>query len=279
LDPYSFQYFVIEVNPRVSRSSALASKATGYPIARVAAKIAIGLRLDEIPNAVTGKTLACFEPALDYCVVKVPRWPFDKFNLADRRITTQMKATGEVMAIDRAFEPALMKAVRSLEIGAYGLNVKGVSGLSDVQLEEKITTPNDERLFAIAEAFRRGYMVEEVQTLSSIDRWFLVKIAALVSLETQLKVHGRAMAGLADTLDRDAPEADLLLRAKRAGFSDRQIAEYTGLPERIVRQLRKAFGIVPTYKMVDTCAAEFEAKTPYFYSCYDKEDEGCSPQA
>src|SRR5256714_3374190 len=152
LDPYSFDYFVIEVNPRVSRSSALASKATGYPIARVASKIAIGLRLDEIQNAVTKKTLACFEPALDYCVVKIPRWPFDKFNLADRTISTQMKATGEGMSIDRAFEPALMKAIRSLEIGAFGLAVKRVQSLSDVQLEDGIATPNDERLFAIAEA-------------------------------------------------------------------------------------------------------------------------------
>src|SRR5207253_8056380 len=168
LSPNSFDYYIIEVNPRVSRSSALASKATGYPIARVAAKIAIGLRLDEIENAVTRKTLACFEPALDYCVVKIPRWPFDKFIMADRSITTQMKATGEVMSIDRAFEPALMKAIRSLEIGAYGLSGKRVSALSDIQLEDKLAVPNDERLFAIAEAFRRGMMVEEVQALSNI---------------------------------------------------------------------------------------------------------------
>lgn len=280
LDPHSFDYFVIEVNPRVSRSSALASKATGYPIARVASKIAIGLRLDEIQNAVTRKTLACFEPALDYCVVKIPRWPFDKFNLADRRITTQMKATGEVMAIDRAFEPGLMKAIRSLEIGAYGLSAKNVHALSDVQLEDKITTPNDERLFTIAEAFRRGYMVEEVQALSNIDKWFLHKIHRLVALETQLKVHGREIAALADSTDspdRDSAPAALLLEAKQMGFSDRQIAEYTGLPERVVRPLRKALGIVPIYKMVDTCAAEFEAATPYFYSCYDRENEGMEP--
>jgi carbamoyl-phosphate synthase large subunit len=273
LDPHSFDYFVIEVNPRVSRSSALASKATGYPIARVASKIAIGLRLDEIQNAVTKKTLACFEPALDYLVVKIPRWPFDKFNLADRRITTQMKATGEVMAIDRAFEPGLMKAIRSLEIGAYGLSVKGVNTLSDVQLEEKIRTPNDERLFVIAEAFRRGYMVEEVQSLSNIDKWFLHKIQGLISLETRLKIQGRAIAALADTLDKDSEAGELLYEAKRMGFSDRQLAEYTGLTEKMIRDIRKAFGIVPTYKMVDTCAAEFEAATPYFYSCYDREDE------
>jgi len=273
LDPNSFQYYVIEVNPRVSRSSALASKATGYPIARVAAKIAVGLRLDEIENAVTRKTLACFEPALDYCVVKIPRWPFDKFTLADRTIGTQMKATGEVMAIDRAFEPALMKAIRSLEIGAYGLSAKHVHQLSDVQLEDRLSRPNDERLFAIAEAFRRGMMLEEVQALSHIDRWFLHKIQRLVAMETRLRVHGRALAALADTLDCDAPEAELLREAKALGFSDRQIAEYSGLPERIIRELRKAFGIVPSYKMVDTCAAEFEAATPYYYSCYDREDE------
>ena len=273
LDPHSYQYYVIEVNPRVSRSSALASKATGYPIARVASKIAIGMRLDEIQNAVTKKTLACFEPALDYCVVKIPRWPFDKFKLADREITTQMKATGEVMAIDRAFEPALMKAVRSLEIKAYGLSAKGINALSDVQIEEKISVPNDERLFVIAEAFRRGMMVEEVAALSKVDKWFLHKLQGLVEMETRLKVHGRAIAALADTLDKDTPAAELLYEAKRMGFSDHQIAEYVGLPEKIVRDIRKAFGIVPTYKMVDTCAAEFEAATPYFYSCYEKEDE------
>jgi len=273
LDPNSFDYFVIEVNPRVSRSSALASKATGYPIARVASKIAIGMRLDEIQNAVTKKTLACFEPSLDYCVVKIPRWPFDKFTLADRRITTQMKATGEVMSIDRAFEPALMKAIRSLEVKAYGLSAKKVNTYSDVQLEEGISTPNDERLFVIAEAFRRGMMVEEVHALSNIDRWFLEKILRLVQMETRLKVHGRAIASLAETLDVDAPEAQLLADAKKLGFSDRQIADFVGLSERTIRSLRKAFKIVPTYKLVDTCAAEFEAATPYFYSCYDKEDE------
>ncbi|HSV73931.1 MAG TPA: carbamoyl-phosphate synthase large subunit [Chthonomonadales bacterium] len=273
LDPHSFRYYVIEVNPRVSRSSALASKATGYPIARVAAKIAIGLRLDEIENAVTRRTLACFEPALDYCVVKIPRWPFDKFTLADRRITTQMKATGEVMAIDRAFEPALMKAIRGLEIGVFGLSAKSVHSLSDVQLEDKLAVATDERLFAIAEAFRRGMMVEEVQALSHVDPWFLHKLHHLVQLETRLKVHGRALAALADTLDADSEEAALLAEAKRAGFSDRQIADLVGLPEKVVRSLRRAFGIVPTYKIVDTCAAEFEAATPYFYSCYDTEDE------
>ncbi|HZO86890.1 MAG TPA: carbamoyl-phosphate synthase large subunit [Chthonomonadaceae bacterium] len=291
LDPNSFAYYVIEVNPRVSRSSALASKATGYPIARVASKIAIGLRLDEIENAVTKKTLACFEPALDYCVVKIPRWPFDKFTVADRRIGTQMKATGEVMAIDRAFEPALMKAIRSLEVGIYGLANKTGHQLSDIQLEEAIRVPNDERLWAITEGFRRGMMVEEIQALSNIDPWFLRKLEGLVALETRLKLNGRAIARLAEegngTSEVNAPGGEkvncletahhrilkLLREAKHAGFADRTIADFAGIPEMKLRALRKRLGIVPTYKMVDTCAAEFEAATPYFYSCYDTEDE------
>jgi carbamoyl-phosphate synthase large subunit len=274
LDPNSFQYYVIEVNPRVSRSSALASKATGYPIARVAAKIAVGLHLDEIENAVTKKTLACFEPALDYCVVKIPRWPFDKFALADRRITTQMKATGEVMAIDRSFEPALLKAIRSLEIGAYGLFIPDINTLSDVQIEDGIAHATDQRLFMIAEAFRRGMEVSEVHGLCHVDPWFLRRIQRLVRQETTLKLAAKRIAALADTLDRDAPEVQILRDAKRLGFSDRQIADFSGLPENLVRKLRRAFGILPVYKMVDTCAAEFEAATPYFYSCYDTEDEG-----
>jgi carbamoyl-phosphate synthase large subunit len=267
LDPYSFGYYVIEVNPRVSRSSALASKATGYPIARTAAKIAIGLRLDEIENRVTGKTLACFEPALDYCVVKIPRWPFDKFTSADRRITTQMKATGEVMALDRKFESALMKAVRSLEIGVQSLRYKGASLWSEMQLETLLRVATDERLFAIAEAFRRGLLVDEIRPLTHYDPWFLVKIRNIVAMEAELENAGAALL----TDDATVP---LLYDAKRMGFTDRTIAELTGLAEKDVRARRKAVGIVPTYKMVDTCAAEFEAQTPYFYSCYDKEDEG-----
>jgi carbamoyl-phosphate synthase large subunit len=279
LSPNSFDYYIIEVNPRVSRSSALASKATGYPIARVAAKIATGLHLDEIENAVTKKTLACFEPALDYCVVKIPRWPFDKFSLADRRITTQMKATGEVMAIDRSFEAGLLKAIRCLEVGIYGLASKTAHQLSDIQLEEAIRVPNDERLWAITEGFRRGMMVEEINALSSIDPWFLRKLQGLVQLETRLKVNAGALARLTgedETAETNAehPRAVSLLReAKRAGFADRTIAEFAGVPEKAVRALRKRLGIVPIYKMVDTCAAEFEAATPYFYSCYDTEDE------
>ena len=265
LDPHSFSYFIIEVNPRVSRSSALASKATGYPIARVAAKIAIGMHLDEIENRVTGKTLACFEPALDYCVVKIPRWPFDKFTSADRHVTTQMKATGEVMALDRTFESALMKAVRSLEIGAYSLRYKGASHWSDMQIEDLLTSPTDERLFAVAEGFRRGLMIEEVAQLSNIDPWFLVKIRNIVQMEKRLEEN-------VALLDTDGA-AGLLSEAKHLGFPDRTIADLTGKTEMWVRQRRKEFGIIPTYKIVDTCAAEFEAQTPYFYSCYDQESE------
>jgi len=274
LSPNSFDYYVIEVNPRVSRSSALASKATGYPIARVAAKIAIGLRLDEIDNAVTRKTLACFEPALDYCVVKIPRWPFDKFTVADRRIGTQMKATGEVMAIDRAFEPALMKAIRSLEVGIYGLANKTAHQLSDVELEDAIRIPNDERLWAIAEAFRRGVMVEEIYALSAIDPWFLRKLKGLVEIELLLKQSSSLLEAASRSESEYNVEAERVLRIiKHAGFADRTISEFTGLGEMSVRALRKRFGIVPVYKMVDTCAAEFEAETPYYYSTYEIEDE------
>lgn len=265
LDPDSFNYYIIEVNPRVSRSSALASKATGYPIARVAAKIAVGLRLDEIENRVTGKTLACFEPALDYCVVKMPRWPFDKFTSADRHITTQMKATGEVMALDRGFESALMKAIRCLEIGAYSLRYRGAQNWSEMHIEELLRHPTDERLWAIAEGFRRGMMVEEIAQLCHYDPWFLVKIRNLVQMETRIEEAGTAITGDAN---------DVLYDAKHFGFTDRTIAELAGVTERDIRTHRKAVGLVPTYKMVDTCAAEFEAQTPYFYSCYDTETEG-----
>lgn len=257
LDPKSFDYYIIEVNPRVSRSSALASKATGYPIARTAAKIAIGMHLDEIENKVTGKTLACFEPALDYCVVKIPRWPFDKFVSADRRITTQMKATGEVMALDRTFESALMKAVRSLEVGVHSLRYRHASGWSEMLLENLLRTATDERLFAIAEAFRRGMLVEEIANLAHYDPWFLVKIKNLVELEQKLEQAGANL------------DISLLTEAKHAGFPDRTIAELTGLKELDIRNRRKAAGIVPTFKIVDTCAAEFEAQTPYFYSSYE----------
>ena len=262
LDPHSPAYYVIEVNPRVSRSSALASKATGYPIARVSAKIAIGFHLDEIANAVTQKTLACFEPALDYCVVKIPRWPFDKFSTSDRRITTQMKATGEVMSIDRNFESALMKALRSLEIGVIGLRLKGVGLLSEMEIEEKLRVATDERIFVIAEAFRRGMLIDEVHQLTNVDRWFLHKVLRLVELETELRET---------TFDKITREE--LLHAKKLGFNDAQLAQLLSCGEMELRQKRKDWGIVPVYKMVDTCAGEFEAETPYYYSCYESENE------
>ncbi len=261
LDPKTFRYYVIEVNPRVSRSSALASKATGYPIARVAAKIAVGLHLDEIQNAVTKRTLACFEPALDYCVLKIPRWPFDKFNFANRRIGTQMKATGEVMAIDRTFEGALMKAVRSLEIGQLGLAMKGTGEWTEMKLEEVLKHATDERLFAICEAFRRGMDIGEVQQLTNVDPWFLKKVKDLVDIEMEFRKH------------HGLPDEAMLRRAKEWGFNDHYLAELWRVKEIDIRELRKQWNIQPVYKMVDTCAAEFESETPYFYSTYDRENE------
>ncbi len=259
LDPHSDQYYVIEVNPRVSRSSALASKATGYPIARVAAKIAIGKRLDEIPNAVTGKTTAAFEPALDYVVVKIPRWPFDKFPRGDRTIGTQMKATGEVMAIDRSFEAALQKAVRSLELGGRSLLWEDPSWRDLETLWPLIETPNDQRLWAIFAALRRDAPVEEISRRSGIDPWFIHRFARIVAMERRL---------LTEKLT-----PDLLRQAKRLGFSDKQIGTLADLLPEQVRTLRQAWGIRPVYKVVDTCAAEFEAVTPYFYSTYQQENE------
>jgi carbamoyl-phosphate synthase large subunit len=263
LDPHSFQYYVIEVNPRVSRSSALASKATGYPIARVASKIALGLRLDEIENFVTRKTWACFEPAMDYCVVKVPRWPFDKFRSADRTLGTQMKATGEVMAIDRTFEGALMKAVRSLDLQNVGLSYPGMGSLDDQELLDRLATPTDERLFLVAEAFRRNILLHLISDLTGIDKFFLHKIRTITDLE---KVFGNVH----NTCELD-PET--VRQAKRYGFSDLLISRLTGISVPEIRQWRYSSGIRPVYKMVDTCAAEFEAATPYFYSTYDLENE------
>ncbi|ATW28480.1 carbamoyl phosphate synthase large subunit [Candidatus Formimonas warabiya] len=259
LDPVSFQYYVIEVNPRVSRSSALASKATGYPIAQVATKIAIGLTLDEIKNAVTEKTYACFEPALDYVVIKIPRWPFDKFSRADRLLGTQMKATGEVMAIDRTFEAALLKAVRSLELGLTGLAMETFQEASDPEVAQKINQADDQRIFAVAEGLRRGMSPEEIGDRTKIDLFFLEKLDRIVKLEKELAARELT--------------PDLLRKAKRTGFSDLSIAKITGREEAAVREMRKAFRILPVYKMVDTCAAEFEAVTPYYYSCYEAEDE------
>ena len=262
IDPYSSQYYVIEVNPRVSRSSALASKATGYPIARVSAKIAIGFHLDEIQNAVTQKTLACFEPALDYIVCKIPRWPFDKFGSSDRRVTTQMKATGEVMAIDRSFEGAFMKALRSLEVGVTGLRAKGMASLSEMEIEELLRVPTDERIFVIFEALRRGLLVEEIFQISRIDRWFLRKLAKISEMEALLR-----------GLKLDELTFEVMDKAKHLGFHDAHLSELTGIDEMTIRSRRKGFGIVPAYKMVDTCAGEFEAATPYYYSCYERESE------
>jgi carbamoyl-phosphate synthase large subunit len=264
LDPASHAYYVIEVNPRVSRSSALASKATGYPIARVAAKVAIGKRLDEIPNAVTGKTTAAFEPALDYLVVKMPRWPFDKFASGDRTISTQMKSTGEVMAIDRSFESALQKAVRSLEIGGKSLlweerTWSDSSGHPTDELFELIHRPNDLRLWAIAAALRRDVPVARIAELSGMDPFFLAKLGEIVAMERTL-------------LSQQLTPA-LVYRAKRMGFSDAQIGTLADLLPEQVRGLRREWNIRPVYKMVDTCAAEFAAETPYYYSTYETEDE------
>ena len=254
-------YYVIEVNPRVSRSSALASKATGYPIARVAAKIAIGKRLDEIANRVTGKTTAAFEPALDYVVVKVPRWPFDKFPLGERRLGTQMKATGEVMAIERTFEAALGKAVRSLEFGGRSLLWEDPAW-RDCPPTRYIGDATDERLWAVMAALRRDYDQKQLASISRIDPWFLAKLAGIVSMERRL---------LAEPLT-----PHLLRQAKRMGFSDDVVATLADrLPEQ-VRTLRQAAGIRPVYKMVDTCAAEFQAETPYFYSTYEDENEAAA---
>ncbi|BCJ87907.1 carbamoyl-phosphate synthase (glutamine-hydrolyzing) large subunit [Effusibacillus dendaii] len=267
LHPTSREYCVIEVNPRVSRSSALASKATGYPIAKMAAKIAVGKRLDEILNPVTGKTYASFEPALDYVVVKIPRWPFDKFPTADRTLGTQMKATGEVMALERSFEAALQKALRSLEIGLDGLALKGVDQLTDVEVERILAKePDDRRLFALAEALRRGWAPQQICELTGIDPFFVSKLAKLIRFEQQLEATGREQQSV--SLPRD-----LLLQAKKLGFSDDRIARLTGVTGNQIRAQRLAQGIVPSYLLVDTCAAEFESATPYYYSTYRSQDE------
>ena len=260
-DTLDSDYYVIEVNPRVSRSSALASKATGYPIARVAAKIAVGKRLDEIPNAVTDKTKAAFEPALDYCVVKWPRWPFDKFPHGDRRTTTQMKATGEVMVIDRSFEAALQKAARALELGNRSLLWEDPDwrGQPAMSLDDEKFGPNDQRLWAIMAAIRRDVDGEAITRRTCIDPWFISALERIVAMERRL---------LSETV---TPE--LLLRAKRLGFSDDQIGTLADMLPEQVRNLRHSWDIRPVYKTVDTCAAEFEAVTPYYYSTYDQENE------
>lgn len=259
LDPDSERYIVIEVNPRVSRSSALASKATGYPIAKVASKIAVGYTLDEIQNAVTKKTTACFEPALDYVVLKIPRWPFDKFVSADRTLGTQMKATGEVMSIERNLEAALLKSVRSLEIGLTHLEIPELKLLADEEVFARIPEVTDERFFVIAEAFRRGKAIEDIHLITKIDRFFLRKIHNIVDMEKVIK--------------SEPMSEEIMRKAKKMGFADATIGEYIRKTALEVRAIRKAWGIIPTYKMVDTCAAEFEAYTPYYYSTYATEDE------
>lgn len=259
LDPHSFNYYVIEVNPRVSRSSALASKATGYPIAKLAAKIAVGLTLDEMKNPVTETTYAEFEPALDYVVAKIPRWPFDKFEKGERRLGTQMKATGEVMAIGRNIEESLLKAVRSLEIGTYHVEIKELKNVSDEVLTDKMVKAQDDRLFYLAEAIRRGYPIEELRDLTKIDLFFLDKLLHIVELEKELAENVNDLA--------------LLKKAKQNGFCDREIAELWGMKEADVNKIRHEAKILPVYKMVDTCAAEFESNTPYFYSTYEFENE------
>ena len=261
LNPDSYEYAVIEVNPRVSRSSALASKATGYPIAKVAAKVALGYTLDEIPNAVTGKTTACFEPTLDYCVLKLPRLPFDKFTTASRTLGTQMKATGEVMAIANSFEGALMKAIRSLELNVRALKLDKLEGLYTDEIEDLLVQVTDERLFVVAEALRRGFSPQKINHITKMDIWFLEGFQRIIDMENELERC------------KGVPSADTLKRAKEMCFADSYIGTLCGMKQAEVKALREKYGIVPSFKMVDTCAAEFDAETPYYYSSYDGENE------
>ena len=261
LNPDSYEYAVIEVNPRVSRSSALASKATGYPIAKVAAKIALGYTLDEIPNAVTGKTTACFEPTIDYCVLKIPRLPFDKFTTASRTLGTQMKATGEVMAIANSFEGALMKAIRSLELNVRALKLDKLEGLYTDEIEDLLVNVTDERLFVVAEALRRGFSPQKINHITKMDIWFLDGFKRIIDMEEELKRC------------KGEPDADTLKRAKEMCFADSYIGNLCGMKQAEVKALRERYGIIPSFKMVDTCAAEFDAETPYYYSSYDGENE------
>lgn len=258
LDPESNNYIVIEVNPRVSRSSALASKAAGYPIAKIASKIAVGYSLDELKNYVTKNSSACFEPALDYCVVKIPKWPFNKFDTAFRTLGTQMKATGEVMSIDRTFINALLKAVTSLEEKIVGLRLDYLEEFTTDELIEKIKLQDDERIFAIAEAMRKGITIEKIHNITKIDCWFLNSIKSIIDMEVVLKKN---------------PSEDNIIEAKKMGFTVKEISRITGKDEDFIRNVLKENKIAPVYKMVDTCSGEFEADTPYYYSCYEDEDE------
>lgn len=262
LHPKSFEYAVIEINPRVSRSSALASKATGYPIAKVAAKIALGYALDEIKNAVTQKTYACFEPSLDYVVVKIPKWPFDKFQGANRVLGTKMMATGEIMAIGSNFEAALLKGIRSLEIGKYSLQYDTLSGKSLQELKERVMAPDDERLFHLAEMLRRDYMIEKVSEITGIDKFFVNKIKWIVNEEEKIK-----NSSVGDM------NKDWLQLLKKKGFSDKGISDLLRVNPNVINELRNIWNIKPVYKMVDTCGGEFEALSPYYYSTYDEYDE------
>lgn len=262
LHPKSFEYAIIEINPRVSRSSALASKATGYPIARVATRLSLGYLLDEVKNEVTGKTFACFEPALDYIVVKIPKWPFDKFKKANKRLGTKMMATGEVMAIGNNFEAAFQKGLRSLEIGRFSFEHPVVKKMTIEELKAAVIKPDDERIFVVAEMLRRGYIKERLQKLTGIDKFFMEKIEWIVKQEELLK----------KMKFKDLDE-HYLRNLKKKGFSDKGIASLMGISERDIERKRKAYNIIPTYKMVDTCAGEFAADSSYFYSTYDQFDE------
>ena len=262
LHPKSFEYAIIEINPRVSRSSALASKATGYPIARVASKIALGYKLDEILNEVTGNTFACFEPTIDYIVVKIPKWPFDKFLKANRRLGTKMMATGEIMSIGNNFEAAFLKGIRSLEIGRYNLEHPYIKMLSMEELKDQVMKPDDERIFILAEMLRRGYLKKKLQTLTGIDEFFIEKLEWIVIQEEKLK-----KMNLEDLNEKT------LRNLKKKGFSDRGIAEFMGISENDIEAKRLELNIIPVYKMVDTCAGEYSSKTAYFYSTYDTHDD------
>ena len=266
MHPETGRMVVIEMNPRVSRSSALASKATGFPIAKIAAKLAVGFTLDELPNDITRETPACFEPVLDYCVVKIPRWAFEKFPAADPTLTIQMKSVGEVMAIGRTFKEALQKGIRSLEIGRFGWGADGKDGSPPPRevIIEQLRIPNADRLFALRAALQIGMPIEEIYRLTRIDRWFLEQFQQILEVEHTVKAAPLTLSGVSP---------DLIRTAKQNGFSDRQLAHLWGASEQAVRQLRVQAGVLPTYKLVDTCAAEFEAKTPYYYSSYDEEDE------
>ncbi|MFM8804021.1 MAG: carbamoyl-phosphate synthase large subunit, partial [Planctomycetia bacterium] len=267
--PQTGRMIVIEMNPRVSRSSALASKATGFPIAKIAAKLAVGWRLHELPNDITRRTKACFEPSIDYVVVKVPRFAFEKFPEADSRLTTQMKSVGETMAIGRTFKEAFQKALRGLEVGSFGFGCDGkdlwgtAAEPAPDDIRARIATADPDRVWYLRYAFKAGMTVEEVHELTAIDRWFLDQLQQLVEIESLVRTVG-SLAAMDDAL---------LRHAKQAGFSDRQLAVMLGASEMEIREDRKRRGIVATYKSVDTCAAEFEAQTPYYYSTWEDEDE------